>query len=71
MVRARDCNGGLSKHAAAIKVGIVHEIEGLTRVCDPAWPDIAQQVMKEARNVYLPSHMTSQNYFDACDVRDR
>jgi hypothetical protein len=52
--------------ADAIQTGIAHEFEGLTPACDPAWPDTAQRVMKEARHVYLPFYMTSQNYFDAC-----
>jgi ATP-dependent protease ClpP protease subunit len=52
--------------ADAIQTGIVHEFRTLTPPCDPTWPDTAHRIAKEARNVYLPRHMTSQNYFDAC-----
>jgi ATP-dependent protease ClpP protease subunit len=51
---------------AAIQTGIVHEFEGLTPVCDPGWPGTAQRVLKENRNLFLPSYMTSQNYYEAC-----
>jgi ATP-dependent protease ClpP protease subunit len=52
--------------ADAIQTGVVHELEGFTPVCDPAWPDTAQRIAKEARHVYSPGRMTSQSYFDAC-----
>ena len=52
--------------ADAIQTGVVHELEGFTPVCDPAWPDTAQRIAKEGRHVYLPGRMTSQSYFDAC-----
>jgi len=52
--------------ADAIQTGIVHEFDGLTAACNPAWPNTAQRLAKEARHVYLPRHMASQNYFDAC-----
>jgi ATP-dependent protease ClpP protease subunit len=51
--------------ADAIKIGIVHEFADLTPVCDPAWPDAAPRLM-DARHIYVPSHMLSQNYFAAC-----
>jgi ATP-dependent protease ClpP protease subunit len=53
--------------ADAIQAGFVHHFAGLTPACDPTWPDTAQRVMKESRNLFLlPSYMTSQNYYEAC-----
>ncbi|MBR1149340.1 ATP-dependent Clp protease proteolytic subunit [Bradyrhizobium sp. JYMT SZCCT0428] len=54
--------------AAAIETGIVHEFEGLTPACDPGWPDAAQRMLKETRNLFLPTYMTSKNYYEACRV---
>jgi hypothetical protein len=52
--------------ADAIQTGIVHEFEGLTPPCDPAWPYTAERLAKEARHVFIPGRLTSSNYADAC-----
>jgi hypothetical protein len=57
----------LLSDADAIQTGVVHEFEGLTPLCDPAWPDTARRLMKE-RQIYLPSYMTTQNYYEGCRV---
>jgi hypothetical protein len=52
---------------AAIEFGIVHEFEGLTPRCDPAWPETMRRMEKESGCIF-PRWMTTASYLEACRV---
>lgn len=50
---------------AAIEFGIVHEFEGLTPHCDPAWPETVRRMEKEAGCIF-PKWTKTAAYAEAC-----
>lgn len=54
--------------AAAIACGVVHAIEGAPGPCNPEWPQVAKRILAEERHVFLPQHLTSANFLDACRI---
>jgi ATP-dependent protease ClpP protease subunit len=53
--------------AMAIESGILHELEGSTPRCDPAWPENIKRIEKEAGCIFPPWAKTPA-YFEACRV---
>ncbi|MCK1517277.1 ATP-dependent Clp protease proteolytic subunit [Bradyrhizobium sp. 190] len=49
--------------ADAIQSGLLHEVTGLTQRVHPSWPDVVKAL---PRDVYLPRHLRSANYYCAC-----
>jgi ATP-dependent protease ClpP protease subunit len=55
--------------AAAIDCGLVHAIAGTKGPCNPDWPIAAKRIKAEERQVVLPQHLMSPNFFESCRVR--
>jgi ATP-dependent protease ClpP protease subunit len=51
----------------AIESGVVHELEGSTPRCDPAWPETVKRLEKETGCIF-PAWMTTAAYLEACRV---
>jgi hypothetical protein len=50
----------------ALRVGLIHEIDGLTLTPDPEWPARMAAAAKSGVIFGLPNHLFSESYLAAC-----